>query len=115
MFRILARFGSDPYLIALMATVIVAAIVPVTGVAAHGFSYVVFWAIWLLFFLYGAKLSTEAVIAGITHWRLQGLVLLSTFALFPIIGLVLIWACKSWLPAELSIGLMLVATTRTLI
>lgn len=108
MFKTLARFGIDPYLLALIATVIFAAIFPVTGTAAHAFDYVVFAAIWLLFFLYGAKLSTDAVIAGITHWRLQGLVVLSTFLLFPILGLVITWGTKSWLPNELSVGLMLV-------
>jgi sodium/bile acid cotransporter 7 len=108
MSKFLSRIGIDPYLIALLATVAFAAVFPVEGQAAYAFSYVVFWAIWLLFFLYGAKLSTDAVIAGITHWRLQGLVLISTFVLFPVIGLVLTVVFKSWLPTELSVGLMLV-------
>jgi sodium/bile acid cotransporter 7 len=108
MIRFLSRFGIDPYLIALIATVIFAAILPATGEAGHVFNYVVFAAIFLLFFLYGAKLSTEAVIAGITHWRLQGLVLLSTFVLFPVIGLIITAIFKSWLPTELAVGLMLV-------
>jgi sodium/bile acid cotransporter 7 len=40
-------------------------------------------AIALLFFLHGAKLSRQAVIAGASHWRLHVLVLLTTFVLFP--------------------------------
>ncbi len=104
----LSRLGVDPYLLALIATVAIAAILPAKGSAADVFNYVVFAAIFLLFFLYGAKLSTDAVIGGITHWRLQGLVLLSTFALFPVIGLVITGIFKSWLPTELAVGLMLV-------
>jgi sodium/bile acid cotransporter 7 len=108
MSRLFARLGIDPYLLLLIATVIVAAIVPVTGEAAHVFSYVVFWSIFLLFFLYGAKLSTEAVVGGIIHWRLQGLVLLSTFAVFPVFGLALRGAFRNLLPPELITGLMLI-------
>jgi sodium/bile acid cotransporter 7 len=44
-------------------------------------------AIALLFFLHGAKLSREAVIAAAGHWRLHVLVLLATFVLFPLFGL----------------------------
>ena len=108
MSKFLSRLGIDPYLALLVATVVFAAILPVTGQAARAFDYIVFAAIFLLFFLYGAKLSTEAVIGGITHWRLQGLVLLSTFVLFPVIGLVLNLLFGAWLPTELAVGLMLV-------
>jgi sodium/bile acid cotransporter 7 len=62
----------------------------------------------LLFFLYGAKLSGAAVIEGMRHWRLQALVLSSTFVLFPLIGLVVVLACGGWLPGELRLGLMFV-------
>jgi sodium/bile acid cotransporter 7 len=46
-------------------------------------------AIAVLFFLHGAKLSRQAVIAGASHWRLHALVLLTTFVLFPLFGLAL--------------------------
>ena len=44
-------------------------------------------AITLLFFLHGAKLSRQAVIAGITHWRLHLTILAATFLLFPALTL----------------------------
>ncbi len=62
----------------------------------------------LLFFLYGARLSPQAVIDGISHWRLQSLVFLSTFVLFPVLGLVLTTVLRPWLQPELSMGLMFV-------
>lgn len=37
--------------------------------------------------MHGAKLSRTAVIAGMSHWRLHLVVFLSTFALFPLLGL----------------------------
>ena len=43
-------------------------------------------AIAILFFLHGAKLSREAVIEGVLHWKLHALVFAFTFLSFPTIG-----------------------------
>jgi solute carrier family 10 (sodium/bile acid cotransporter), member 7 len=51
-----------------------------------------------LFFLYGARLAPQAVWQGLLHWRLQVLVLLATFGLFPALGL----ASRVLVPALLS-------------
>jgi sodium/bile acid cotransporter 7 len=85
---LLARFKIDPYILALISTVAVASLIPARGEIATGFGWVTKVAIALLFFLHGAKLSREAVIAGISHWRLHLTVLLATFALFPVLGLI---------------------------
>ncbi len=68
--------------------------------------HVVTVAVALLFFLYGARLSRQAVIEGLSHWRLQSLVLASTYILFPLLGLALTMALRRWIPAELSAGLL---------
>ena len=44
-------------------------------------------AIAILFFLHGAKLSREAVIQGMMHWKLHALIFAFTFILFPVLGL----------------------------
>ncbi|WP_422182702.1 bile acid:sodium symporter family protein [Caulobacter sp.] len=67
--------------------VVLASILPVRGEAATIVGWVVKIAIALLFFLHGAKLSREAVVAGITHWRLHLTILAFTFVLFPVLGL----------------------------
>jgi len=67
--------------------VILASFVPVSGQAAEVFSSITTVAIAILFFLHGAKLSREAVVEGLMHWKLHTLVFAFTFALFPIIGL----------------------------
>jgi len=67
--------------------VILASFVPVSGQAAEIFSSITTIAIAILFFLHGAKLSREAVVEGLMHWKLHTLVFAFTFALFPIIGL----------------------------
>ena len=65
-------------------------------------------AVALLFFLYGARLSRQAVVTGLLHWKLQALVFASTFVLFPIVGLGLTALMRPWLPADLALGLVFV-------
>ncbi|MGH8780696.1 bile acid:sodium symporter family protein [Paraburkholderia sp.] len=79
----------DNFTLCLIGTVIFASFVPVHGQPAVAFNGVTDVAIGLLFFLHGAKLSREAIVAGATHWRLHVVVLLSTFALFPLLGVAL--------------------------
>lgn len=83
------RFLPDNFTLALITTVVIASFVPCRGSAADAFNAITTVAIALLFFLHGAKLSREAIVAGATHWRLHLLVLLSTFVMFPLIGLAL--------------------------
>ena len=84
----LTRFlkGLDPFLLLLIAVMIVASLLPARGVAVPVFGALTDVAITLLFFLHGAKLSREAILAGIGNWRLHLMVLASSFILFPILG-----------------------------
>ena len=84
----LGRVRPDGFTLALLATVLVASLLPVRGEAARVAGWLTTAAIALLFFLHGAKLSREAVLQGIGAWRLHLCVLASTFVLFPVIGLV---------------------------
>lgn len=104
--ELLRRLRIDPYLLMLLATVGVAALLPVRGEGAVVFDYVVMAAIALLFFLYGAKLSPAAVGRGLLHWRLQGTVFLITFGLFPLVGLGVATLARGQLPADLLTGLV---------
>ena len=85
----LRRFLPDNFTLCLIATVITASVLPCRGDAAVAFDGLTNCAIALLFFLHGAKLSREAVLAGVTNWRLHLTVLASTFVLFPLLGLLL--------------------------
>lgn len=77
----------DRFTVLLFVMVILASFMPVSGQAAEVFSSITTIAIAILFFLHGAKLSREAVVEGLMHWKLHTLVFAFTFALFPIIGL----------------------------
>jgi len=86
---LLDKLKLEPYVIALFGMVVLASILPVRGEAAHGLNLIVKLAIALLFFLHGAKLSRESVVAGVTHWRLHLLILAFTFVMFPVLGLII--------------------------
>ncbi len=85
------RFLPDKFTSMLIATILIASVFPVRGEFADWFALATKIGVGLLFFLHGARLSREAVIAGITHWKLHLAVLASTFVLFPILGLVAGW------------------------
>lgn len=102
----LRRIGIDRYMMLLVGTVLLATLAPARGEVASGLKTVTFWAVSLLFFLYGAKLSTASILSGLTHWRLQGLILLCTFGLFPLLGLVLNPVAQLWLPAAMGLGFL---------
>ncbi|RDG36427.1 bile acid:sodium symporter family protein [Streptomyces corynorhini] len=77
----------DPYVLALLATVGLASLLPASGHAADIAGGASTGAVGLLFFLYGARLSTGEVVEGLKHWRLHVTVLACTFVVFPLLGL----------------------------
>ena len=96
--RFPSRFPLDPYIAALVGTVLLAALLPARGAAATTAGGVSTGAVALLFFLYGARLSTREALDGLRHWRLHLTVLASTFVLFPLLGL----AARGLVPYVLS-------------
>ncbi|MFD8805088.1 bile acid:sodium symporter family protein [Streptomyces sp. NPDC059597] len=81
------RLPVDPYILLLLATVGVAALLPARGTGAAVASGASTAAIAFLFFLYGARLSTREALDGLRHWRLHLTVLACTFLVFPLLGL----------------------------
>jgi sodium/bile acid cotransporter 7 len=104
------RFLPDNFTLALLFTVALASLFPCRGEVAQAFDRVTDVAVALLFFLHGAKLSREAVIAGLTHWRLHLVVMLCTFAMFPVLGLLLKPAVLTVLTPDLYLGVLFLCT-----
>ena len=77
----------DPFLLALVATVLLASFLPARGAAVPLFQDLTVAVIAFMFFMQGARLSRTAMLAGLVHWRLHLSILLCTFALFPVLGL----------------------------
>jgi len=82
----LARFF-DPYIVLMFVVIGIAALVPAHGAGAPIAGFAADAGIVFLFFLYGARLSPQAALSGMTQWRLQLAVLFCTFALFPLLGI----------------------------
>ncbi|OKH98054.1 bile acid:sodium symporter [Streptomyces sp. CB02923] len=81
------RRAVDPYVAALLGTVLLATLLPATGRGAVAAGTTADLAIGLLFFLYGARLSTREAVHGLRQWKLHLLTGASTFVLFPLLGL----------------------------
>lgn len=81
------RLLFDNFTLILLAVVATATLLPAQGQGAVLFEGLTVAAIALLFFMHGAKLSRQAIISGMMHWRLHSLVFTCTFIMFPIIGL----------------------------
>lgn len=96
----------DPFLGMILGAVVLASLFPATGALATGLEHVTTGAIVLLFFLHGAKLSREAIKAGLGHVRLHGLVFALTFVVFPLFGLALGPIAKPLLGEQLYRGLL---------
>jgi sodium/bile acid cotransporter 7 len=101
MLKRLLAIPFDAFLLALAATVALAALIPAHGDAADVVSVAAKVAIALLFFLYGARLSPQQAWHGVRQWRLHSLVLATTFVIFPVLGL----AARALVPSILTIGL----------
>ena len=104
------RFLPDNFSIALVCTVLFASQFPISGEPAAIFSIATKVAIALLFFLHGARLSRDVVIAGLLHWRLHLVIVSVTFVIFPLVGLGLGFALKSVLSPQLVIGIIYLCT-----
>ena len=100
------RFLPDNFTLTLIGVVLLASVLPVTGQVAVGFSWLTNAAIALLFFLHGAKLSRDAIVAGAGHWRLHLLVFGLTFVLFPLVGLALKPVLSPLIGKELYMGML---------
>ena len=100
------RFLPDNMTLLLLTVVLIASFFPARDHVAAFFDQLSVWMIALLFFMHGAKLSREAVISGLTHWRLHLLVLAITFAVFPVIGIVIKPAVLPLLTPDLYMGIL---------
>ncbi|RJT27154.1 bile acid:sodium symporter family protein [Buttiauxella izardii] len=102
----LQRLKIDTFLLVMIAVVVVASLFPCEGVVKTAFEYLTTAAIALLFFMHGAKLSRDAIVAGIGHWKLHLVVFLSTFALFPLLGLAMGFLSPAILNQPLYMGFL---------
>ena len=100
------RFFPDPFIPAMLATVVLATLFPATGETARWLGEAANYAVMLLFFLHGLKLPRENLLAALTNWRLHVLILATTFMVVPLAGAALARLWPSLLPASLWTGVL---------
>ena len=103
---LLSRLRPDNFTLALLATVLLASLLPARGALAGALDTVTDIAIALLFFLHGARLPRQAIVAGLLHWRLHLVILACTFVLYPLLGLAAGPPARLALTPELALGLL---------
>ncbi|MCO5792349.1 MAG: bile acid:sodium symporter [Blastomonas sp.] len=103
---IIAGLIPDRFVLLLMATILAAALLPVTGQAAVYAGHAVSVAIFLLFFLHGLRLPRAEVVIAMRNWRLQGVMFGFVFVFMPILGLAAASAQGGLLPEGLVVGLL---------
>jgi sodium/bile acid cotransporter 7 len=103
---VLARLVPDRFILWLLGAVVVATLLPVRGAAAGLVDVLTLAAIFALFFLHGVRLPREALISGVTDWRLHAAILATTYLLFPLAGLALAAAFPGLLPPALWTGML---------
>lgn len=96
----------DPLVMMIIAVFVLGLFAPATGAVATGVDRVSTVAVVLLFFLYGARMSTSEVWAGLRNWRLQGGMFAATYLVFPVLGLAVQLLPESVLPGDLQTGLL---------
>lgn len=95
----------DPLILLILCAVAIAIVFPARGEFADTFDVLTNIGIALLFFLYGARLSTREAINGIKHWKLHLTILAFTFAVYPLIGLAL-RPLTAFMPNDLYLGIL---------
>lgn len=102
----MSRFLPDRFTLMLVTTVIIASLLPAKGAFAEYFGVATDCAIALLFFLHGARLSRDVVVAGVLHWRLHLTILAVTYMIFPLLGLAAGFIPGEILKPELYVGIL---------
>jgi len=85
----LARWGIDGFLLAIIAMIILAYLVPGPGLAKEPFSLeeAANYGVSIIFFFYGLRLSPRAMREGLANWKMHVLIQATTFIFFPLLAL----------------------------
>lgn len=103
---VLNRLKIDPYILAMLTMVGLAAVLPARDIGKDVLNIVVYGAISLLFFTYGANISPKAIWDGLANWRLQSLVFATSYVVFPVLGFIIVGLTGGLLESGLATGLL---------
>lgn len=107
------RIRLDSFVIALLVAAAIGTVLPAAGETYAVLRVVSMLSIALLFFLYGVRLSTAETITGLTNWKLHVAILLTTFVLFPAVGVAVRGLIQPAVGAGLAAGFVLLCLIPT--
>lgn len=107
----LSRLKLDPFLPALVGTVLLALAWPQLGVTGGPLraDRAATYGIAIIFFLYGASLETSRLLESAARWKLHLVVQLATFGLFPLVVVIAMPLIGKVFPPEVAIGFFFLA------
>jgi sodium/bile acid cotransporter 7 len=107
-----SKIRSNTFLFLLLGVIVLAWLYPPIGISEGVLHLpkIAGYGVSLIFFFYGAKLSTEQLLHGVSKWRLHVAVQLATFLLFPLIILLARQLFPEYLSSNLGIGIFFLAT-----
>jgi len=104
--RILEKLYIDGFIVAMLGAVALGWLLPTSGNSSEILSWTTKLAVALLFLMYGARLSTAEVWAGLRNWRLHLTTLALTYAIYPLLGLAFGALFGPFLSSELATGIV---------
>lgn len=110
---LLRRLLPDRFILLLIATVIIATLLPARGLWLMAIGWASNAAIFTLFFLHGARLSPQAVLEGAKHWRLQTAILAFGYLGFPAVTVALSHGLSGQFAPGLLMGLIFLGVLPT--
>lgn len=107
----MTRFLPDRFVTLMIASAVLGFLLPGLG-ASDGplrLGLVTKLGIAFVFFLHGANLAPENLVAGVKNWKVHVLIQATTFAVFPILGLVIYFVLAPVLPESSRLGFFFLA------
>ena len=102
----LSRIIPDRFIAVLMATVLLASLLPVRGAQVEMANLASSAAVFVIFLLHGIRLPRAEVIAGLANWRVQGAIAAFVFGIMPLTGWLLWRGIDGLVPGAVAVGLI---------
>jgi len=108
---ILSKVGLGPFFFLMIGVIFLAWIYPPVGIEESPLHLptIAGYGVSVIFFFYGAKLSPESLLSGLSEWRLHLVVQLSTFVLFPLVIIGLRSIFKEYFSTNIGLGIFYLA------
>ena len=100
------RLRLDRNLMVILAALALGLALPVSGDSARVLDVVTKVAIFVLFFGYGARMSSAEALAGLRNWKLHAAILATTFVIYPLVALPMLWLPESVASGPIRMGLI---------